>query len=537
MRLVTAFIVFTIVLLTIWGLAVETFEDPESFFRSVDNDSDGDLDADEIRKVIRETGVEQFDEYHEVEHGLQNVLELDKRDEKSLTHKELAAQWMTFASIMSPEHVGEWMTHAVGLREEVSGQFVKANWTGIDLPRLVAADVDSTLHNQKIKLSRAEKLKLLGAVKIRMLNIGKVPFAPQLKADSLKSTRCGVVLLSWSTATRSFPDVHKYRLFRRLARDDDLPEHPWKEIFEGLTTAFTDRVKDTTVQYDYKIEAWNIVGHSEGSELHDVIPSQRGCDSANWFFSFVAFLLEMRMYSVNAIGIGTFVYFYFKNHSGTAGSTTSSLNGKQSLSRSNVGSGSVNGSSNGGLGNGAATFAEARKNAFMQLHSLSNVSNDDSNTSVDSATVRLPELAEDFSTSSQAIQMRSTVNREYSMDKCAECGRPVTRTTRHQCGMCLRVFCTKHTAIHPHLQVTAPGIGKMVVSTCGINSRCRCYTCAGMLNASAELANPVNVSPGKLKSTKKKWSSKMFKRSDPDSSIVKNDESHVPAPEAEDLSD
>jgi len=485
--------------------------DPEGFFKSLDKDADGDLDADELRRVIRETGVEQYDEHHEVEVGVQTALSLDKDNDKALLHKDLVSQWVTLASLMTPETVGEWLTHAVGLSSETAQLFVHANWTGLDLPRLLNRNVDSILSGIKVDLSRAEKIKLVGAVKLRMLNVGRVPHAPELKVlDSSKSARCGVIMLSWSNPSRSFPDIHKYRVFRRIARDDDLPEHPWALVFEGHTTAFTDRVKDVGPQFDYKIEAWNLVGHSIPTELHDVVPSKRGCDSSSWSVIW-NFLADFQTYSVNLIGLVTFAFFILKQ----ARSPPENVGGVNMRKERSFRTNSVEAlSAPPAQSSGAIPPPLAVGVSFYQRKSDSSLvveSEDESN----GGSTRLPELQTELISPIHRFATQQTF-REYSPDKCVECGKPVTRNTRHQCGMCMHVFCTRHTAIHPHMETKLPFVGTVVLSTCGINSKCRCYPCAGLprLNSSQSSANgtgpPRSASPTiKDKETKGKklWKS------------------------------
>jgi Ca2+-binding EF-hand superfamily protein len=64
-------------------------EESEGFFQSLDRDADGDVDADELRKVLRDVGGELFDESHEIESGVESALKHDKDNDRALLHKDL----------------------------------------------------------------------------------------------------------------------------------------------------------------------------------------------------------------------------------------------------------------------------------------------------------------------------------------------------------------------------------------------------------------------------------------------------------------
>jgi len=216
------------------------------------------------------------------------------------------------------------------------------------------------------------------------------------------------------------------------------------------------------VQYDYKIEAWNIIGHSEASELHDVVPFKKGCDSVSWLLSLLDFLMEMRMYSVNAIGAITFLYYYLRTPATAAIAVRKEKGFRPTSSVAQVQSAE------------GTMYRPFSVSAISTEQFMDEVENKEADSTF------LPDMTNPNDVTGSVRYPSQQIRRQYSTDRCEECGRSVTRSTRHQCGMCLHIFCTKHTAIHPHLESKVPFMGTVVFSACGINSKCRCYTCSGL---------------------------------------------------------
>lgn len=461
-------------------LGAEESTDGEDFFRSLDHDRDGDVDKEELERAIHEAngGMGLFQ-------GVASALDGDEDDQ--LMHSDLVKHWLAMASLLSPERVGEWLTHAVELPQEEADKFVQHNFTGLDLPLLLGSQGERTLTGMNVTLHRLHKTRLLGAVKLKMLNAGKVPFPPELKALP-SPNRCGVIL-SWHTLSNNFPEVHKYRVLRRVARDDDLPENPWKEIYSGSARSFSDRPNAMQV-FDYKLEAWNLMGKSEAVELHDVAPSQcsltptgaavmTGEASAPFWMQWVKVLgvilgeFKTAVMSLNALvaAIGL-VYYYINVLSGAAG---------------------------GGLAtreDSAPASARPRLAYMPTGGTVSNLTLDQELESIKRTDSLPPPLS---------MASLGNFREKINLNRCGQCNCIVTRSTRHHCGDCMRVFCIAHTAMQPHMV-----IGTKVLSACGVNSKCRCFPCAEKFkplvqpllqresnNNNAGEEDPVNVGSGR----------------------------------------
>ncbi|KAH9261407.1 hypothetical protein BASA81_000051 [Batrachochytrium salamandrivorans] len=439
--------------------AVKDNTNGEDFFRSLDRDRDGDVDKEELERAIHEAngGVGVFQ-------GVASALNGDEDDQ--LMHSDLVKHWLAMASLLSPDRVGEWLTHAVELPKDEADKFVQHNFTGLDLPLLLGPQGERTLMEMNVTLHRLHKTRLLGAIKLRMLNAGKAPFPPELKALP-SPNRCGVIL-SWHTSSNSFPEVHKYRVLRRVARDDDLPENPWKEIYSGSARSFSDRPNAMQV-FDYKLEAWNLMGKSEAMELHDVAPSQcslavsgttvMGESSTSFWMQWVKVLgvilgeFKTALMSLNAVVAAMgLVYYYINVLSGAAGD----------FGRA-----------------GEPMTANARpRPIYTSTGAVSNLTLDQELESI-KRTDSLPMPL--------SLATLGNFREKINLNRCGQCNRSVTRSTRHHCGECMRVFCIAHTALQPHMVV-----GNKVLTACGVNSKCRCFSCAEKFMSPVQLQRESN---------------------------------------------
>lgn len=452
----------------------------------MDKDEDGNLDRKELWEAVSEFGVthESFDEEHEVVGALEDV---------SIASKgETIKRWVALASLMSPGDVGDWMEHAVGLPDRVALSFVKANWTGSDLPVLLKEDgAFEELKKAEIELTKAELVKLTSAIKLRMLHVGSTPFLPEFRETDTK--QCARVALAWSSK-RVFPEVHKYRLFRRKSKDGP-PEldDPWEVIFEGRTTAFSDRRREFDSGYDYRLEAWNLVGRSEAAELHDVLPLSKDC-TAGLNSMRVVWTLILGGALVSVAGFVGTSYFTKQQHRNNKKKTSRRRSHRTSISNNDSNNLPTAIALQDLCGELAAAqrFGDSSGDEATDLvsNTIGGVGPHDNRmlNRSQSASVDLPPLNYENGAFSQSSDSSRRRFQNYESDKCFECSKKISHLSRHNCGGCLRTFCLEHTAIHPHTELAAPMFGKIVLSSCGVNSKCRCYGCAGMVMDSYVMA-------------------------------------------------
>ena len=579
----------------------------ETFYRALDKDADGDVDAEELKGMLREVGssTQAFDEEEELEQGVKGTMErVDKDHDAQVLPNELAAQWLRFAALMTPNRTGEWLEHAVGLPNSVASAFVRVGVTGMDLPRtLNPAKLARMLREVGVEdqLSRADRAKLIGAVKLRLMGVGEAPHAPALRAVP-SATRCGTVLITWSAtasgvSSKVHPEIHNYRLLRREARDNPVQEDEWRLVYSGMSGAFTDRgLARAPAAYDYRVEAWNLVGHG-AAELHDVSAPSEACGEDKresgsglwaWLFGSVSSkptgsLLEAAQLALlGFLGLvasrtwarpapppppqpavappppvvvvtgrstsGGLVQVTGPTMSSSSSSSTT-RGARHAFGAPTTGAAVVAAAMGGGpppplttsssflVPSTASTVASTAmataphpaaagpsktdklaaagdgSSSALSVHTNATTESDVSAGLASSSSVA-PAPATSSSSGGEAVVVRPLLhasessadntnnatnkNRRDSADEldlqalaevgvepaplyvgantCHDCGKRVSKMSRHVCGRCERVFCNNCTVHKPHATVRTP-FGTLVPSSCGIESRCRCGPC------------------------------------------------------------
>jgi len=387
--------------------------------------------------VKKQVASSEFDDYYEISGGVDIALaRIDADNDRQIKHEDLVKQWVSLATIMTPHDIAQWLEFSVGLPEEAAQRFERGGVTGLQLPMLLDPVKGTRLLSQlNVKLSKEQKPKLWAAIKLRMLGVGNLPPAPPLALNA-HTPRCGVVPLSWNAVTMTYPDTHLYRLFRRKSQDGHaMPEDTWMLVYAGRATTFSDRQITLGALYDYKLEAWNLIGVSPSTELHDVTPLANGCGESPLAYMFrVGEQLIGTLYQALAVVFFAFLVFRHATKPTIVAPPIPSLPAVASQAASIV-------------GHRSSVDLQQDELASLQSSSLRNPDTSDSG-------------AEDGPLSGH----------------CRKCRRPVRRSTRHICGGCQHAFCMQCTVYHPHLEVRS-ALGNVVVSPCGIESRCRCGDC------------------------------------------------------------
>mmetsp|Transcript_19271 Transcript_19271/g.25387 ORF Transcript_19271/g.25387 Transcript_19271/m.25387 type:complete len:536 (+) Transcript_19271:67-1674(+) len=237
------------------------------FFENVDENGDGKLEQDEIREYVGELHLEDslgaegpWDLERELATAFEN---LDADADQSLSQKDVRAFWASLGSLLSVSEVADWVVHGLGLPQEVGETFLLNAVTGYDFPELVANR--GLLLEEELGITRlGYRSRILRAIKLRMLGVGDPPAAPgPVVAERLAPQK---VQVQWGTESHSseFP-IHKYRLQRRAHNRQEASDKNgiWITVMDGLYTMYTDSKLEPSIDYVYRVQAWNLMGHSD----------------------------------------------------------------------------------------------------------------------------------------------------------------------------------------------------------------------------------------------------------------------------------
>lgn len=281
----------------------ENFAD--DMFRDVDADGDGDLEAPELRGFIKDFGGKDFDEEKEISGAVDAMFGvIDTNNDKILKRQDLLDHWNKVGSELSVEDVAQWIEHAIQLPQYVQ-RFKENAVRGYDLPGLLGNGGQGLKRDLGIT-NALHRNKIIRGIRIRFLAMASKPMSPVLVCTKLSPPQCGALQLQWlfEESEGSSVKVHKFQVQRRpmepgggvsrspqgFAKKSQESEGPvWETVYEGLGDSFVDTGLEPGTTYEYRIQAWNLVG---ASKLHTLSRAQEcyagraGCNQGllSWFF-------------------------------------------------------------------------------------------------------------------------------------------------------------------------------------------------------------------------------------------------------------
>ncbi|CAM9273917.1 unnamed protein product, partial [Phaeothamnion confervicola] len=209
------------------GAASSTKPPPPSttaeFFNDIDQNGDGKLEASEIRGWVEDTGTADPDEVMEtaMEH-------LDRDEDQAVTLGDMKAWFGRLGSVLTVAEAADWVVHAVQLPPEVGEAFRSNMVSGYDFPDLIKED-GKALHYDLGVTRRSFRKRIMKAIELRLLGLGSMPEAP---------SATGVALGPRASAE-------------------------WCTVYSGVGGAHIDHDAGPGRSNTYRIQAWNVIGHSD----------------------------------------------------------------------------------------------------------------------------------------------------------------------------------------------------------------------------------------------------------------------------------
>ena len=266
----------------------------QGIFGDLDNDNNGNISIEELRDYIVDTGGIGLDEQAEIQNAVDNVLlAIDNNEDKVLNIDDLSQYWTTLASILPSEEVSAWAEHSQQLPQHIVTKFIENSISGYDFPELLANDgalLESDLGIDKVAMKR----RIMRGMRMKLLGMSKSPYPP--RHVKIRPLSCSKILIEWDNHDHQkvldFP-VHKYIIQRlhslenknvnfewiysslnyifnnKTPTNNDQPSTQssvklnWLTVFDGIETIYEDNNLEKEVNYQYRIVAWNAVGHSE----------------------------------------------------------------------------------------------------------------------------------------------------------------------------------------------------------------------------------------------------------------------------------
>lgn len=268
----------------------------KEFFLALDENMDGKVGKTEIRNVIVAFGGRSLDEPEEIDASLNSLMSrIDINNDRALSPADINTHLHRMGAVLTVDAVADWIVHGLQLPVPVGEQFRANSVTGYDFPELVEDEGQALLEDVEIARPAYRK-KILRAMRMMMTGVGVAPDAP-FPLEPTEVT-CDVVTLTWGKSDGAGFAVHKYRVFRRLltprsrTSGSSLGEAPvdpnlassgvyanseWTVIYDGPEREARDYDARAGLHYEYRVEAWNLFGHSEATVTAVVLPTLTTC--------------------------------------------------------------------------------------------------------------------------------------------------------------------------------------------------------------------------------------------------------------------
>ena len=208
----------------------------EMHMGKIDFDGDGDADADDVQSAVKRAfeGIDSIDSGFAID-----SIEM---------HEHLK-------DLLSADRVAAWIAYGVQLPAYESA-FHDNDITGADFPMLINDDGE-VLETELGVRSRLHKDKILRALRMQVLGLTLKPGMPVNVTRTATSGGASVSIEWLPPEDLGRPAVHGYLVQKRRQHDSLRWEHA---EFVTDEHAFVD---DNGGAYDYRVQSWNLNGHSE----------------------------------------------------------------------------------------------------------------------------------------------------------------------------------------------------------------------------------------------------------------------------------
>ncbi|KAJ1623338.1 hypothetical protein T492DRAFT_912673, partial [Pavlovales sp. CCMP2436] len=224
--------------------------------RNADADADGVLDRAELRELISQelSGGHSSSLENELKNALRNV---DRNVDGLLTAEELDSFRENLGSALTVPEVVDWVSHAVQL-PQYAPVFADNAISGYEFRALL--ENGGSMLKQELGIdNRLHRRQLMRAMTMRLYGVGSVPAKPAPPRWLEPREDGGSV--AWDSPGSDGAPVHSYR----LQRNDGIGAE-WLTVYEGPGRTIREAALRTHVTYQYRVQAWSMLGHSEYSD-------------------------------------------------------------------------------------------------------------------------------------------------------------------------------------------------------------------------------------------------------------------------------
>jgi len=239
-----------------------------TIFESIDHDSDGVIESNEIAKEITSLKGKEIVtlDAEGIKKGVKSAIKgLDLNKDRRISEEDFYhPNRPSIVPLLTPAGVADWVKYAVQL-PEYAKRFEDNTVNWLDFSVLMQDDGEALKNNIGIK-SLLHRQKLIKSMKIVMLGIAEAPLEP---STVCKSATCNGLNLKWKAnpGKRLFP-VHSYRLQMVVDDDDDEDMDDWETVYNGSKTHYEITKLKASTKYQFRVQAWNQIGHSPFTEFH-----------------------------------------------------------------------------------------------------------------------------------------------------------------------------------------------------------------------------------------------------------------------------
>lgn len=257
----------------------------ETFFCSVDQDGDGEIEQHEATKFLSSFGakLDSTEESKDDSGGGNDsihdfVAPPNFKGDFSYGGDTISAEEMLdhLQNMLTADRVVDWIVHGLELPQYAQA-FRENAVNGLDFPALVEDYSQTLLYDLQVQ-SRLHRKKITYAIVRQMFGYGAIPGSPE--NVTCVSSSCGTIQLHWDPPSFvGYPPLHKYLIHKRI---DDASS--WMFIGDSKENSFLDKDGNHHGKLSgYRIQAWGNHGPSKWVQTHSCqhsdLPSSNGhCD-------------------------------------------------------------------------------------------------------------------------------------------------------------------------------------------------------------------------------------------------------------------
>lgn len=257
----------------------------DNLFSSVDRNNDKQIDSHELNDYIASSiGGNEFDTTYELmtatNDGFHNILHTQNNrhtgdkygygynhdDRHALKRADYDIYWDKLGSLLTVNEVCDWITYSIQL-PQLSYLFKQNAITGYDFNELLRDDV---LLNELHIESSIHRKQIIRAIKIKLLGIIDIPHT--IESIDVIAYDCDELVIAWTPAYSHNAPIIQYRIQRRrqlnnITSTNKSQYTEWNTIGTSIESQYLDTELKPHATYQYRIDAFNIVGHSPWSNI------------------------------------------------------------------------------------------------------------------------------------------------------------------------------------------------------------------------------------------------------------------------------